>query len=221
MNRLIARIKEKGAQSIFRKDETLFYEGEVPQSIYVVIDGAVAAYTINDSGNKSIANIFGRNSVLPITWANRQTEYSLFNYIALNNVIVLKISRDNFWEIINQNEDNMKIYIDFLAKAQTSLMLRIDGLFKSRAIDKIAYLFYFFISRYSVEKEPGIFEIDLKLTQELIAELTNQTREGVANNLKILKEKDIIKFENSIYTVNRKKLDQFVGDNNAEYSDLI
>ncbi len=144
----------------------------------------MGAYTITKNGTKNIANIFGKNSVIPITWANDQTDYAIFNYTALSDVHVLKITKDDFWRIINSSTASKDIYLNFLAKSQTSLMLRIEGLSQDTAIDKIAQLFYFLIYRYSVEKEKDIFEIDLKITQETIAGLTNQTRESAANNLR-------------------------------------
>ena len=221
MNRLFANIKEKSIAHIYRKGEDIFFEGEVPKHIHLIVDGAVGAYTITRNGTKNIANIFGKNSVIPITWANNQTDYAIFNYTALSDVHVLKITKDDFWRIINSSTASKDIYLNFLAKSQTSLMLRIEGLSQDTAIDKIAQLFYFLIYRYSVEKEKDIFEIDLKITQETIAGLTNQTRESVANNLRVLKQKGAINFKNSVYTVNRKKLDEFIDEYRFEVYELL
>ena len=221
MNQLFANIKEKSIAHIYRKGEDIFFEGEVPKYVHLITDGAVGAYTIGKNGTKNIANIFGKNTVIPITWANKQTDHAIFNYTALSDVRALKITRENFWEIINSSTASKDIYLNFLAKSQTSLMLRIEGLSQDSAIDKIAHLFYFLIHRYGVEKGKEIFEIDLKITQETIAGLTNQTRESVANNLRILKQKKAISFKNSAYTVNRKKLDDYIDENRLEVYELL
>lgn len=41
--------------------------------------------------------------------------------------------------------------------------------------------------RYGIERQAGTFEIDLKLTQSMLANLRGQTRESTAKNLKFLK----------------------------------
>jgi CRP-like cAMP-binding protein len=57
-----------------------------------------------------------------------------------------------------------------------------------------------------------MYEIDLKLTQGMLANLIGQTRESTAKNLKQLKESGIIDYASSTYRVSKKKLENFLGE---------
>ena len=97
-------------------------------------------------------------------------------------------------------------------KSQAELLLRITGLSQSRAAEKICYTLYFLMFRYGVERAPGTYEIDLKLTQGMLANLIGQTRESTAKNLKALKQSGVIDYTSSTYTINKQKLEAFLGE---------
>jgi Mn-dependent DtxR family transcriptional regulator len=62
--------------------------------------------------------------------------------------------------------------------------------------------------------------IDLRLSQTSLAQLIGQTRESTAKNIKILKNKGIINYRSSIYTVDKAKLEKFMGEDSFRDIDL-
>lgn len=211
MRQLLAHLRTLGTPSIYRKHASLYFQGEVPQFLVYVLDGVVKAYTINAEGEETIVSLYGKGSVLPLAWVNGQAPTALFNYEAVNDVRVLKVHKSDF-EAALETPEFMREYIDFLASSQASLLLRVTGLTQSRATEKICYTLYYLMFRYGIEREDGMYEIDLKLTQGMLANLIGQTRESTAKNLKQLKESGIIDYTSSTYRVSKKKLENFLGE---------
>lgn len=211
MKQLLAHLRTVGTPSLYRKNSSLFFQGEVPKHVIIVLDGIVKAYTISAEGDETIVSLFGRGSVVPIAWANNQAPNALFNYDAVNDVRVIKVRKQDFLAALEIPEYQHE-YLEYLMKNQASLLLRVTGLCQSRATEKICYTLYFLMFRYGIERENGLYEIDLKLTQSMLASLIGQTRESTAKNLKILKELGVVDYTSSIYHVNKRKLENYLGE---------
>lgn len=220
MKQLLSHLRTVGTPSIYRKGSSLFFQGEIPRHAIIILDGVVKAYTINHDGDEAIINLYGKGSIIPIAWVSGQASVALFNYDAVNDVRVLKINKSDFVDAINSNPVFQKDYLDHIVQSQASLMLRVTGLCQARASAKICYTLYFLMFRYGIEKQSGMFEIDLKLTQNMLANLIGQTRESTAKNLKVLKEAGVVDYTNSTYFVDKGKLEQYLGEDSFRNLEL-
>ena len=124
----------------------------------------------------------------------------------------MSVGRDEFMDTVQNNPTAMNALLSFVGNQYTSLLLRITGLEQSRAVEKIGFTLYYLLFRYGIEKKPGVYTINLKLSQLMIANLVGLTRESSTKNLKVLKDKGIISYTSSMYTVNKHKLEQFLGE---------
>lgn len=212
MRQLVAYLKSIGTLSLYRRGAILYQQGEIPKEACVILSGVVKAYTINQDGDQTIINLCGKGTVIPLAWIHNEAEKTLFNYEAVNDVRVVSVRKSEFHAAIEQHPELQAEYMHYLTRAQTSLLLRITGLSQPRAITKICYTLSFLTIRYGIEKSPGIFEIDLKLTQTMLANLIGQTRESTAKNLKLLKEAGVITYKNSTYRINKVRLEDFIGE---------
>lgn len=212
MKHLLAHLKTIGTPSIYRKGASIYFQGEVPRHAVLILDGIVKAYTISPEGDEMIISLYGRGSILPSGWISDQSPTSLFNYDAVNDVRVLKLKKADFTYAIDTNPALQKEYLDYVSETQTGLMLRITGLVQSRATEKICYTLYFLLFRYGIQKADGRFEIDLRLTQGMLASLIGQTRESTAKNLKVLKDAGVVDYDSSTYVVDKAKLESYLGE---------
>lgn len=212
MKQLLSHLRSVGTPSIYRKNASMFFQGEIPRFVTVILDGVVKAYTINPEGEETIVNLYGRGSILPTAWVNNESTTALFNYDAVNDVRVLKIKKNDFYDAIDTNAEYQREYLEYMMKSQAELLLRVTGLSQSRAAEKICYTLYFLMFRYGLDRGNDTFEIDLKLTQGMLASLIGQTRESTAKNLKVLKEAGVVDYASSTYTVNQRKLEAYVGE---------
>lgn len=220
MKQLLSHLRTIGTPSLYRKGSSIYFQGEVPRSAIIILDGVIKAYTINHDGDESIVNLFSKGSVIPNAWLTNQTSVALFNYDAVNDVRVLKLPKNDLLEAIDTNPIFMKEYLAYATQNQTSLMLRITGLSQSRASTKLCYTLYYLMFRHGLEKRPGIFEIDLKITQSMLANLIGQTRESTAKNLKVLKQAGVVNYASSTYFVNKPLLEQYMGEDSFRNLEL-
>lgn len=212
MKQLLSQLREVGAATLYRKGASLFFQGEVPRYATIILDGVVKAYTINKEGDETIVHLFGKGAIIPTAWINHQAPSALFNYEAINDVRCIKVKRDDFDQILNDDSACMREYLEHTAHSQASMLLRITGLAQSRAAEKICYTLYYLMFRYGIDRGNGNYVIDIKLTQSMLAELIGQTRESTAKNLKLLKDAGVIDYTSSSYTVNKNRLEAYLGE---------
>lgn len=212
MKRLMSILRPHGHLQLYRKGASILLQGEIPRNCFVIIDGIVRGYTITSSGEERLVGLYGPNDLLPVPWIFGHSPMSIFYYDAVNDVRLLKVSKDTLHEVIAANPETNDALVSLLSIDYTAVLMRITGLVQPRAIDKIAYTLYFLAFRFGIEVEPGKFEFTLKLSQTMIAQLIGQTRESTAKNLKTLRAKKVLIYERSSYIVDVKRLEKFLGE---------
>lgn len=221
MKQLIAHLRTVGTPSLYRSNANIYFQGEIPRFVIIVLDGVVKTYTISPDGEESIVQLYGKTSVLPMAWLNDQASTALFNYDAVSDVRVLKVRKSDFLEALDANTEHLKEYLSHVSKGHAGLLLRVTGLSQSRSIEKICYTLYYLLFRYGIEKSPGQFEINLKLTQSMLANLIGQTRESTAKNLKVLRDAGVVDYSSAVYIVNKKKLEDYLGEDSFRNLEII
>lgn len=212
MKQLLSQLRAVGTSTIYRKGSSLFFQGEIPRYAVVILDGVVKAYTISREGEETIVHLFGKGFILPNAWLHGEAPNALFNYEAVNDVRALRIKREDLDQIISSDPASLKEYLDITIHNQSSMLLRITGLAQSRATEKICYTLYYLSFRYGIDRGNGNFVIDLKITQSMLAGLIGQTRESTAKNLKLLKDAGVVDYTSSTYTVNKPRLEAYLGE---------
>ncbi|HEU4830826.1 MAG TPA: Crp/Fnr family transcriptional regulator [Candidatus Saccharimonadales bacterium] len=208
-----------GQIRLFKKGSTILFQGEVPRRAFIVRDGVIRAYTINSSGEELIVSFFCKGDILPLPWLLDTTSNSLFYYDAVSDVRVLTVAKKDFLAYLMNSKKTLRTMLNFLNKQYAALLLRITGLEQARAIEKIAFTLYYLMFRFGVEKSPGVFVVNIKLSQIMVANLVGLTRESTTMNLGTLKDKGIIEYKRSTYIIHKKKLENFIGEDG--FRDLI
>lgn len=212
METIIQQLRPYSTMRVVKKGANVFFQGEVPRQVMIVRDGVIRAYTITSSGEERVVALYGKGDIFPLTWVLGETTNTLFYYDAVSEARLMTVTKDNFMKALQGSPAAQSAMLRFVGNQYTSLLLRITGLEQSRAIEKIGFTLYYLLFRYGAEKKPGIYTINIKLSQLMIANLVGLTRESSTKNLNTLKEKGIITYSSSVYTVNKTKLEQFLGE---------
>jgi len=212
MNSLIENFRATSQIRLFKKGSAILFQGEIPRKAFIIRDGVVRAYTVKTSGEESTIALFTKDDIFPISWLLDATTNSLFYYEAVSDVRVMGVTKDDFNKIVSNSTEKLNEMLRYVNQQYTSMLVRITGLSQSRAIEKISFTFYYLLFRYGIENSTGLHHIDLKLNHLMIANLTGLTRESTTTNLKVLKEKGIITYTRSSFSVNKKKLENFIGE---------
>ena len=212
MDNLLPYLKDSATVRRIKKGGNVLFQGEIPRSVMIVRDGVVRAYTITSSGEERIVALFSKGDIVPLAWALGEAPNALFYYDALSEVRVLTVPKQVFLDTVMNDNELLRTLVRFVTAEYTALLFRITGLGQSRAIEKIGYTLYYLLFRYGTPKTGGKYAIDIKMSQTVIAALVGLTRESTTKNLKLLKDKGIISYTNSTYTVNKTRLENFLGE---------
>jgi len=217
---LIDSFRQIGSPKRYAQGRMIIPQGDVPRSVSVVTAGIVRAYIITPEGGEQTVTLYGPGDMFPFAWAFGQATKALYFYEALSDVELLTVSKEDFLAEIDNNQESAQAFTRLLSKHYAALLFRITGLVQSRAIEKVAYTFYYLTTRYGTELSPTHYQIDLVITQAMLATLIGQSRESTTRNIKELRKRNIVQYKNSRYVVDKSRLESFLGEDSFAELDL-
>ncbi len=212
MDDLLRELKPHGSFRTITRGGNVLFQGEIPRHVMVVRSGIVRAYTITSIGEERTVALYGDGDIIPLTWVLGATADSFFYYEAVTDCRIFQVSKPAFDDYLSANPERLRAMLSRTATIYTSLLLRITGLEQSRAIEKIGFTLYYLLFTRSKEIRPGVFRIDVRLSHALFGSLVGLTRESTAKNMKLLRDRKIIDYSSFTYTVNKAKLEAFLGE---------
>jgi CRP-like cAMP-binding protein len=212
MDEVLRELKPLGSFRTISKGGNVLFQGEIPRSVMMVRSGVIRAYTITSGGEERTVSLHGDGDILPLTWALGVTSNSLFYYEAVTDCRVFQVPKAAFSSFIAERPERGLSMLNYTATLYTSLLLRITGLEQSRAAEKIGFTLYYLLFTRGKEVSEGVFKIDVRLSHALFGSLVGLTRESTAKNMKVLRDRGIIDYASFTYTVNKAKLEAFLGE---------
>jgi CRP-like cAMP-binding protein len=212
MEELLHELKPVGTFKTISKGGNVLFQGEIPRSVMMVRSGIVRAYTITSTGEERTVSLHGDGDLIPLTWVLGSTSNSLFYYEAVTDSRIFQVPKVAFNDFLAAKPERTASLLRQTATIYTSLLLRITGLEQSRAMEKIGFTLYYLLFTRGKEVSPGLFKIDVRLSHALFGSLVGLTRESTAKNMKQLRDKGIIDYSSFTYTVNKAKLEAFLGE---------
>lgn len=198
-----------GGTRKYGKGNIVFFQGEAPRCAFVVKEGTVQVYAIDDEGNNYIVRFYTEGDVFPVGWLYSQSKSTMFYYEALTPTELSPIEKSVFEENRDTEIDNLMF--GQLIKESTSNQIRNLALQQARARDKIIYFFYFLAIRHGKEITNGLYSLGIPLTHQTIANCLGLTRETVATELGTLKRAGTVAYRNKKYVVDKKMVIKAVG----------
>jgi CRP-like cAMP-binding protein len=214
MDEIITAVHPHAVNRSFKKRSILLYQGEAPRAAFVLHKGIIKVYTLNTAGEEQIASFMVPGDIFPAPWIFDKTSSTLYYYEALSDCEVLTLPKDALRSILYSTPAFLERLLDYYVTNYTALMMRITALEQSRANEKIMFTLYFLMFRYGHEARPGIYALDLQLTQSIIASLVGLTRETTATELGKLRKAKILNYAAQQYTVNKQALERALGEDN-------
>ena len=185
----------------FRKNETILYEEDTNEVMYIILMGKVKVIKTTEDGKEIImamhksGSFFGEVSLID----GKTTPASV---IATEDSLIALISKNDFLSIVfNQNtvtKNMMEILCSRLRKSWDTIQL----LNFNNATQRTKMLFLTLIDEYG-EKSPEGMTLNIKLTHQDISDMTGLTRETVTRVLdKLQKLKEISILKNKFIQLN-------------------
>jgi CRP/FNR family transcriptional regulator, cyclic AMP receptor protein len=202
----------------FKKGRSIFFQGEVPRTGYVIKSGFVRAYGISDSGEERTIAYYAAGELLPPGWLFGTMSVSLYYYSAFTDVELLAVTRSDVQGYIANPELQKELLQEYI-KLYVGATLHIHALEHSRASEKLLGIFQYLAVRHGRPTERGTV-IDLRLTHQDIAGMVGLSRETASIELARLRKKAIISYEGFRYTLDMNRLVQATGSDDFQQLDL-
>lgn len=207
-HRYLHRISSLIEHHTYKKGETIMQEGEWSDSLIIVEDGIVKAYTINPDGREQILYIFSSGDFFGEKFIlhDHQATYSVE---ALEETKICRLSKKEFQQVLHAFPDIAINIISALGDRMERLELSLQN-YGIRNVDaRISNLLLDFADKYGTKKTEGML-IRLPISREGIANYLGVTRETVSRKLGQLEQDGIIRSisNKSILIVKQQQLEQ-------------
>jgi CRP-like cAMP-binding protein len=181
--------------------------------IYLIKNGYVKAYTILESGDTRTMMLLSAGDIFPLAFSESMdwNNYTIrYFYQSLTDTELIVVPSQTLSQKINHNLELMNAYMTYLAASNEAIMTQLEVMKNKKAIDKVGLLLPYLISKAGKKIKPGVFQLELKLSHQEIADLSGVTRETTTTLIKQLEKQGIIDQSRNKWRINTKKLENII-----------
>jgi CRP/FNR family transcriptional regulator, cyclic AMP receptor protein len=209
----ISKLFANARPKTYPKNQLIHYEGDPLSHIYLVKKGYIKAYTILESGDTRTMMLLSAGDIFPLafsesmSWENYRIRYF---YQSLTDTELLMLPSGTLKDKIESDIEMMEVYMTYLAASNQVIMTQLEVMKNKKAIDKVGMLLPYLISKSGREIKPAVFELELKLSHQEIADLSGVTRETTTTLIKQLEKDGVIDQSDHKWLINQKNLDKIL-----------
>lgn len=200
----------------YPKKHTVIFQGEKPQSVYIIKSGIVKAYGITSDGDQRTVTILGAGDVFPTSWVFGKSDSSIYYYETLSDCLILSIAREDYMEALTNYPELKEQMFQTFVFHYIATTMHVYALEHSHAQDKLIYILQYLTTRFGEHQSDGKVRIVLRLSHQDIAEMVGITRETAAVELHKLRRKGYIDYQRFTYYVDVARLQKLKGDEDVE-----
>lgn len=206
----IEKLFKDGRVKKYPKNQLIHYQGDPLSHIHKIEAGYVKAYTILDSGDTRTILILGPDDIFPLAfstsldWENYSVRYF---YQTLCEVQLLSLPSETLRQHINIDTQSMGSYMNYIAASNEAIMKQLEVMKNKKAIDKVEMLLPYLVSKAGKKVKPNVYQLQLKLSHQEIADLSGVTRETTTTLIKELENQGIIDQRHGKWLINTKNLE--------------
>jgi CRP-like cAMP-binding protein len=192
-----------------RKDQILLYQGEATSTVNLIREGCIKVYTTLANGNEVIVALFGPGDYFPVGEVSDSALTSLFYHETLVDSTIESMRVDEYLDRLKNNPNLPQYY----ARRYQGALLHITALVQTTAYEKLAHTLRYLAMRFGTELIGKRYtRIDMPLTQKIIANLSNMSRETTSIELQKLKKQQIVLERSKYYSVDMQAITNLLGD---------
>lgn len=179
----------------YPKNQIIFYQGDPLSNICLIGKGYIKAYTILDSGDTRTLFLLGPGDIFPIAfsttldWDNYHIRYF---YQSITDVELEMVENEVFKSKVDNDPSFMNTYLTYMAATNEAIIHQLEMMKTKGAINKVAFLLPYLVKKLGQEVETNIYQLDIKLSHQEIADLTGLTRETTTQQVKKLEKEGVI-----------------------------
>ena len=189
--------------NVYKKKQAIYTQGNHPNRLYYVLKGKVKTFKRNDDGKELVTDLFSPGDFLGYIALMEETVYK-DTAEALEETELAIIPKEEFEELLNNNKEAAKKFINLLAKNISAKENQLLGLAYNSLRKKVAEALILLQRKYQQDIEDN-FVIDI--SRESLATIAGTATESLIRTLSDFRNEKMIDIKDgSIVIVNQKKL---------------
>lgn len=196
---------------VYPKNQLIHYQGDPLSNVYLIKKGFIKAYTILDSGDTRTILMLSKDDIFPLAfsatmdWANYQIKYF---YQSMTDTELQVLPSEQLKSEIEADPNLLRIYMNYLAASNNAVMNQLEVMKNKKAIDKVSLLLPYLISKAGTEVKPGVYQLNLKLSHQEVADLSGVTRETTTTLIKQLEQEGVVNQAKGHWRINTANLEK-------------
>ena len=183
----LASIMDKISIKCFAKHDVILYEEDTNSSMYMILSGKVKVVQAKEDGKEIILAIHkARDSFGELSMIDCKT--SPATVVALEDTTVAMISNQNFHLIVYSQNKILDNVLRMLCHKLRESWDKIQMVNSKNAHQRVSMLFEQLSADHGEMTDEGLL-LNLKLTHQVIADMTGLAREAVTRTLYVLQNK--------------------------------
>lgn len=205
----LEEINKNKVTNVYKKGQTLFFQGNPPYGLYCMSSGKVKVSKIGNDGKESIVRIAVAGDIL----GHRSlftSDYYTATATALESSTICFIDKKYIHKAI---EENPLISMNIIEKLCVDLGVaekKVASLFQKNVRERLAELLLLLKESYGEEEAEGRWKLNIKLTREEMASMIGVANETLIRFMTEFKDEKLIEQQGKvIYVVDEKRLIEF------------
>ncbi len=218
MHQLTPELRQELNAACFRislpAGSTIFHEGDEPNGVLILRKGRAKVTMNSEEGRTVILYLAAPGELLGLSSTISGTTRQVSS-VAVEPCDLDLIHREAFMSFLDRHEDQFRAALDELAMQHSCILAAIRRL--SLAPSLLANLARFLLGLNCPETKPQTNKVNLRMTQEEIAQQLGTTRESVTRTFSKLRKNNIIEQRgHSIIIQDRGTLEHLAGSRGEE-----
>ncbi len=204
-----AEINKNKITNVYKRGQTLFFQGNPPFGLYCMNSGKVKISKIGNDGKESIVRIAEQGDILGHRGLFTNQYYSATATAIEDSVICFIDKKFILQEIANHPHISINI-IQKLCRDLGAAERKVASLFQKNVRERLAELLLLLKDAYGVQGPGHSWRLDIKLTREEMASMIGVANETLIRFMTEFKDENLVAQEGkTIYVVDEKRLAEF------------
>jgi len=174
------------------KGSLLFFEKDIVNSVYIVLEGKVSLFRTLEDGHKKIFFILSEGGIInEVIFDNLPASVSCE---AFDDSIILAFNKADLLSIMRTDFQLTERIINYMGKKIRRLYRQLKNTVPIKVDKRVAAKLWKLSKDYGIELENGIL-IDLNISISYLADMIGSARETISRSLRKLEKNGLIKFE--------------------------
>lgn len=173
--------------------QILLYEGDKPSEVFIVTNGVIKVYDIDEQGNEKVLHLVKAPALIPFAFFSGIHDPLKWFYVTLTDCDVYAVSATEVRDMMRKDWRLAEALTIEFSEDVHELLVRLSSMGKSNARDKVVAALKFLMVRHATERHSGWWRVNFSVNHQLIADICGITRESTALVMKDLQTDGVIR----------------------------